>query len=1055
MIIYGGKYACLVKVVKDQIEIVCTIGPFYDWIMDIKWIKHNSQSWVLGVILAHNSFEVWSVPLESGTRRIIPTKSPDIVSEGFLDSTAIFIEEYRCSEYCILYSAYIYGNNIDDIRLISGTVFHENLVWSPNGNFNKNCVPIERRLIGHEGVIFKIKAYKITSDCLKIISVSDDRTIRLWNVEFSVNSARSSQKVVPSCGQLFGHEARVWDFEYVQEKNLVVSVGEDRTCRIWNLIDYEQIGSLAGFSGKGIWCCAISPLSDKVLVGGNDSGIREYSLNQIEKEKEIYSLSLKSGIPRSICQLDGHSVLVAADNGWLIVVEERVEFKLKHFVVSNNCILKCLNYENKQHIVCMTDNNNSMNYLSVWKSQGTWNTINLGCHEVKEQQIRNVQMMKNYNSDELIDVIIHRNPDKNSQEGSSLWYRIKLLPEFSISMISRIDYVGDDKPQNMKHLVSSINHVDLFYHEENKASVFCAQPNGLLVHYLWTSHGGVSKLELTDKIQATLKRSQLSFLKIRKKSELTLGVWTCGYDGHVGDFQVTASTGDWSKANIDPISHVFITKGRIEKFEIIDGNFYLFCFLYRNFFCVEYESRNLMFNFDFPNRSKQWDIVKSQAKDYSIMYFTCLNSRKLFMFSKVARNHADNAAENWRISPGNGMTYHGRETRCLKFINSFSTSNSLVFATGGEDGFFRIQSFEYQSSTFVNITAMKKHTCFISTIAFAESHEHKGSILMFTAGGREEMICWKLSKKPGKPLDLDISEQSSCFPISDIPDTRIMDVSICDASCLNVQFAKLGLFIVINIYSDGKLRAWVYDEVLRKYYIIGKFQVSVRCPQSVSYLISPRTEDNQSLWILTTATDGVIRSFNVTSDIESFLSNYVSLRKKVKPVKVITTVNALTGKKERIQDGYDKTLTYSESFLLNVHQSGITGFDMCKTNNANIYTAITCGDDNSICMSQIDVNAGAIKRIYSLKKAHSSTITFIKWTNYPSTFISISSDQRINTWRLTQQSAKTPNTDPLFELVESRIVDVSDPMALDVANSINQKTLIAITGVGCQIFEDS
>ncbi|KAL1206267.1 Dynein assembly factor with WD repeat domains 1 [Cardamine amara subsp. amara] len=117
------------------------------------------------------------------------------------------------------------------LRIASGTIFNEIIVWRAAGLEGDNvdhgdyCASHMLRLTGHEGSIFRIVW---SLDGSKLVSVSDDRSARIWEID--------SQEVVDPV--LFGHSVRVWDC--CISDSLIVTAGEDCTCRVWG-VDGTQL----------------------------------------------------------------------------------------------------------------------------------------------------------------------------------------------------------------------------------------------------------------------------------------------------------------------------------------------------------------------------------------------------------------------------------------------------------------------------------------------------------------------------------------------------------------------------------------------------------------------------------------------------------------------------------------------------------------------------------------------------------------------------------------------------------------------------------------------
>ncbi|CAN0496310.1 unnamed protein product, partial [Ectocarpus sp. 8 AP-2014] len=115
---------------------------------------------------------------------------------------------------CLLYHARLWGRALGELRVAAGTAFNQVLVWSPGQANNLVLEGVRRkggegygtvgqgdgkpgdpeevppclprggvdvlRLKGHEGVIFRVAW---SEDGMRLASASDDRTVRVWDVE--------------------------------------------------------------------------------------------------------------------------------------------------------------------------------------------------------------------------------------------------------------------------------------------------------------------------------------------------------------------------------------------------------------------------------------------------------------------------------------------------------------------------------------------------------------------------------------------------------------------------------------------------------------------------------------------------------------------------------------------------------------------------------------------------------------------------------------------------------------------------------------------------------
>eukprot|EP00903_Cladosiphon_okamuranus_P013793 g12836.t3 len=190
---------------------------------------------LLAVALAHNLVEVWDWVSQARPLLILRTLGGDP---------------------CLLYHARLWGRTLDDLKVAAGTAFNQVLVWNPGQASTKategdspgleegrtSVLPTGDvsvlRLQGHEGVIFRV-AWR--EDGRRLVSASDDRTVRVWEVQrsgggrgASGDEGKGNEGTVCE-GQLlwtgWGHASRVWDVGFTRLG--VVSCGEDGAAIVW------------------------------------------------------------------------------------------------------------------------------------------------------------------------------------------------------------------------------------------------------------------------------------------------------------------------------------------------------------------------------------------------------------------------------------------------------------------------------------------------------------------------------------------------------------------------------------------------------------------------------------------------------------------------------------------------------------------------------------------------------------------------------------------------------------------------------------------------------
>lgn len=163
----------------------------------------------------------------------------------------------QCPNLGVLFSLTldVKGKN-EDIIVASGTVFGKIVIWKiPT---TSSTPVILSHLTDHEGVIFRMKW---NSTRTRLASVSDDRSVRLWDVspllQLSHAENVNDESLPVTCSQIFvgwGHISRVWDvcFLYGYDNFSVATCSEDSTIRIWNETG-DCIVTMRGHDDN-IWC---------------------------------------------------------------------------------------------------------------------------------------------------------------------------------------------------------------------------------------------------------------------------------------------------------------------------------------------------------------------------------------------------------------------------------------------------------------------------------------------------------------------------------------------------------------------------------------------------------------------------------------------------------------------------------------------------------------------------------------------------------------------------------------------------------------------------------
>ncbi|XP_022998382.1 WD repeat-containing protein 6 isoform X2 [Cucurbita maxima] len=338
LVVFGEKRVKLYRVSVEMVAEVCvhlvplcSLPRFNHWVLDACFLKSRDSSSSAGsdscgyiaIGCSDNSVHVWDT---CESRMILEVESP---------------------ESCLLYSMRLWGDAIETLRVASGTIFNEIIVWEvvPSEGTLKDCdeksndIQFDHlkyeamhisRLVGHEGSIFRITW---SSDGSKLVSVSDDRSARIWRLNAKRSEADKPEDVIV----LFGHNARVWDCCIYN--SLIITAGEDCTCRAWGL-DGKQLEMIKEHIGRGVWRCLYDPMSSLLITAGFDSSIKVHQLNislsgTSNDPAEITSSSMKrelftSCIPKSL----DHNGLMDSKSEYVRCLRFSSEFTL--YVATNH-----------------------------------------------------------------------------------------------------------------------------------------------------------------------------------------------------------------------------------------------------------------------------------------------------------------------------------------------------------------------------------------------------------------------------------------------------------------------------------------------------------------------------------------------------------------------------------------------------------------------------------------------------------------------------------------------------------------------------------------------
>ncbi len=369
--VFGQKSFILLELTQenDFIELSNLI-ELDDWIFDIYWNSENN----LTIICAHNQCISYNI-----------------------DNKTIEKLVY-CNQKCMLYSAKILNIKIqseNQIIIASGTIYNQILIWhSLDGS-------ILMTLDGHQGVIFNIEYSYETN---KLFSVSDDRSINVWNLSF-INNELIDKKETNLITRFYGHDARVWKcasfIDTQSQIEYLCSIGEDLNCCLWNVSNKTLVYKFDSIKkgSKNIWSLCINAAKLTVYTGWHDGCIRKFELknylinNKQEETKQIdhreksadhFEWNIKKENEKDFIrniQLINKRIICCTNLGCLYLIETNLnEVKnqrllLKNSDLANFSTMSAIKLENNLNKWCLAiGTSNGSIYLIDFKLSNEFNS---------------------------------------------------------------------------------------------------------------------------------------------------------------------------------------------------------------------------------------------------------------------------------------------------------------------------------------------------------------------------------------------------------------------------------------------------------------------------------------------------------------------------------------------------------------------------------------------------------------------------------------------------------------------------------------------------------
>ncbi len=677
IVVFGGKSVAVVEVNCDEKRIVEVSWQrtVDDWIVACLRRTEN----ILAVLTAHN--KVLTIPLST--------------------SLSVQVETTTCQEKCILYSGLLLELPTEASEsacaVLAGTVFREIVIWQTGKDAAEEDRPVLHRLTGHEGVIFSVDFCK---EKKLICSTSDDRTARLWKVDFGPEGKMdfSQATVIPS-HVLRGHKVRVFRSLFTSSGGRLVTGSEDGVIAVWNPDTGDKEEEKQAHTS--VWTLAVNGKRGKakIFCGGEQGLIRSFSL------------------------------AASGDGG-------TTEQPVKQFWTQDNPPRLTRTHKDSGSLLCLTLNGSVFKVTPDGEAELCFQDNSLDKYALMEAT-----------GDDIVfgslvgEVVLYRFGERTAKKRHSVYegkvFALHLLGHESDSVCLTCGPSG---------LLKVINY--------QTGNVLCSMVLEKTGDQRWPSCAlllPLGKLLVGDRsgflhCYNSATGELLSSLKahgshgvgaIRSEDGGDL-VMTAGRDGMQNVFDID---GD---GELRRLSRVRLPVPWVEEFLPFRGDTLLLGFRSANFVTYSCGERREVLEAECGGGHRSWDFAllnESQAR------FSFIKDQKLFTtflpLSELIRSEVRS----------------GAHSKTINAVEHFSLGPSDYVATGGEDGTVQIREIlTGGDSSWRIVEVLKSHISSVKSISMSKGR--KGEVIMVTAGGRAEMKLWRLQSRK-KCKGLIVSELST------------------------------------------------------------------------------------------------------------------------------------------------------------------------------------------------------------------------------------------------------------------------------------------------------
>ncbi|KAJ2776885.1 WD repeat-containing protein 6 [Coemansia interrupta] len=1006
-----------------------------DWIKSAHWVYDQGRDcWMVALALAHNRVVVCD------------------------PASGAVVYSAQCAEHCILYAAAFFGATLETLVMASGTVFNQVLLWHPllESGDSDHCTdsPVTSRLCAHDGVVFGVH---FSRDGALLASVSDDRTLRLWDTR----AAGDSQPLAT----LFGHQARVWKCLVLRE--YLVSASEDGTCRVWQREGGEAVNSWRQ-GRKNVWALAANRSESLVVSGAADGSICVWALDAMAGRRVGSTDSLAAwNVPPEATYLPEGVAPRAAEHIRSFAMGPSASSDDMLAIMDSGCVLRrrsapdldqgswrlefymaelagysmaCSTLDGQVTAVGMRDG-------SVLVLVGSEDGVPM-IRQIKHVHAASVSHLAFSSESALAYDLITMDADRRV-----IWSRISLSGPFAWTVLAEFRLPGRtrmataavspragwlavgsqngglyvfDLPASLRHPADSSAEVPVLDLAAHWPKIHGEYEVTSVVFETWKPGFAVASM---DGGSGPNKCTLLTGARDGMMLRFALGTWRpladtgAGSTEHerLGVLANTCAAPDSAPrvAYIERLASERLTPGSLCRLLHLGSRLYAMTYRRNRLVLLDVSSGTELFSHAFAETDRRWRLRYTGGGSVLVGLMN-----KLEVLHRHAPLHDESTC--YRLAEGiSSLDIRAADSICVPEMGC----GGVLVAVAGEDGVLRLLVY---GGGLRPVAQARRHTSVIRCVRFLSpvgGQEGRFRFLV-TAGAGCELRCWRVDTEDA----VSVLEWAVAPCFANDTEARIMDLVIVDQE-IEAQTGH-PVVLIATAASDASVRLWRLDLARHEFVCIAQDAQHVHnsCVLSLSaFRMGCSADSGQGQSFLASgATDGRL----VFWDIARHVAEYCAATEDLRAAPVDIGPPAI--------------------IINDIHQSGVNSFDVQVVDGMRVLVA-SGGDDNAlaVCELERDANLGVLVlrgQVRRCESAHASSVQQVVFTG-PNTVCTVATDQRLARWNIGVNALDDDTSG--IAMVDMAFTQVADPsvMVMLPKDPCTGNACLLVVGIGVEIFD--